>query len=168
MSHNFRVEKDWVTVSGLRAVVGVVVMDGHDSHRCGYVAVGRDHPLYGEDYNNLYEFKVHGCLTYASCGHDGHPVASQDLWWFGFDAAHYMDGSMYSRMQKYKPSDASVRSELYMVQECNSLAQQLANYKAPSLTELLRSDRELSLTKRAEIAAILDTLAALSTQIKGA
>lgn len=45
MSHD--VEKDWTTEAGLRAVALVV----RNSHRCGYVGVPKDHPLYGVEYN---------------------------------------------------------------------------------------------------------------------
>lgn len=41
-------EKDWVTKAGLRAVVLIA----HESHRCGYVMVPKDHPLFGFDYGD--------------------------------------------------------------------------------------------------------------------
>ena len=165
---SFRIESDWTTKAGLRAVVGVVCFDGVDSHRCGYVAVEKTHPLYGEPYDQHYDLKVHGGLTYARGG-DSYPVVcGEGVWWFGFDAAHFGDGSMNPRMREYRDGMAPVRSLSYMMDECESLAAQIEAYKAPSLSELLRSDRELSSTKRAEIAAILDTIATLSTQIKGA
>lgn len=45
MSHD--VVKDWTTKAGLRAVVLFI----HNSHHCGYVAITKDHPLYGVTYN---------------------------------------------------------------------------------------------------------------------
>lgn len=43
----FEVKKDWVTESGLRAVVLFV----RGSHHCGYVEVPKGHPLHGLDYS---------------------------------------------------------------------------------------------------------------------
>lgn len=40
------VEKDWTTKAGYRAVALFV----GESHRCGYVRVGKDHPLHGVEY----------------------------------------------------------------------------------------------------------------------
>ncbi len=45
------VEKDWVTKSGLRAVVLMCIHSGRESHRCGYVEVKAGHPLHEVDYN---------------------------------------------------------------------------------------------------------------------
>lgn len=42
----FNIEKDWITKSGLRAVV---IMS--HSYRCGYVGVPATHPLYKIEYN---------------------------------------------------------------------------------------------------------------------
>lgn len=49
MSHE--IEKDWITSSGLRAVVIVCVYEGRKSHRCGYVGVTPSSPLFGVGYN---------------------------------------------------------------------------------------------------------------------
>lgn len=53
-------------------------------HRCGYVAVGEGHPLYGMDYDKLYdehpEIDVDGGVTFANGGNG--------TWAFGWDAAH--------------------------------------------------------------------------------
>lgn len=42
-----RIEKDWTTASGFRAVVAVMDM----GYRCGYVGVPVGHPLHGTEYN---------------------------------------------------------------------------------------------------------------------
>lgn len=84
----------------------------------GYVGVGSDHPLYGMDYDALYEVadmnglsvNAHGGITYTGKGHayvtaKGGPrddlfninlvseegESPQDLWFFGFDTAHAGD-----------------------------------------------------------------------------
>lgn len=41
------IEKDWTTKSGLRAVVLMTDM----GHRCGYVGIGTDHPLFRVKYD---------------------------------------------------------------------------------------------------------------------
>ncbi len=55
-----------------------------NGHRCGYVAVGKEHPLYGMSYDKLYDehpdIEVDGGVTFAS-GDGG-------TWVFGWDAAH--------------------------------------------------------------------------------
>jgi len=57
----------------------------------GYIGVPKDHPWWGMDYNDV-PCEVHGGLTY---GKKEHPSALKgvptDLWWFGFDCAHYQD-----------------------------------------------------------------------------
>ena len=45
---NFDVEKQWVTDAGYKAVCILI----HDMHRCGYVGIPKDHPLYGKDYGD--------------------------------------------------------------------------------------------------------------------
>lgn len=57
----------------------------HDmGYCCGYVAVNEGHPLYGMDYDKLYdehpEIEVDGGVTFAN-GEGG-------TWMFGWDAAH--------------------------------------------------------------------------------
>lgn len=42
------VERDWITSAGLRAACLLV---NFGSHRCGYVEVPKDHPLYRVSYN---------------------------------------------------------------------------------------------------------------------
>ena len=48
----FTVERDWITLAGLRAVVIVVLRDdGSRRHRCGYVRIPEGHPLHKVHYN---------------------------------------------------------------------------------------------------------------------
>lgn len=48
---SYDVEKDWITSSGLRAVVIMLTGRGEYNHRCGYVAVTADHPAYQKGYS---------------------------------------------------------------------------------------------------------------------
>jgi hypothetical protein len=123
-----KVEKDWTTASGLRAVVIAAQM----GHRCGYVGVPKDHPLFGKDYGDV-DADVHGGLTYA--GHGDYPVES-NLHWFGFDCAHYMDAKdtsimdekyleIHEKYPRYDMEGAVVRDLAFCKRECESLAEQL-------------------------------------------
>ena len=153
------VERDWTTKAGLRAVCLYV----RQSHRCGYVAVPRGHPLHGVKYSEHCEalrgelerikgtpigkrgiislvcwdgeraspeivFDVHGGLTYSGIDSDGYPLGEKnDAWWFGFDCAHAGDGTGYNSGEAHL-----VRTEEYVVSECESLAEQLAVFaRAP-------------------------------------
>lgn len=106
---NFTVEKDWVTASGLRAVVV------NDTHRCGYVAVPKGHPAFKKDYGDL-QIDAPGGLTYARGTNENYPVAATEVWWLGFDCAHWDD------MQNPK-------SLQYCENECEAIAKQLAEMK---------------------------------------
>lgn len=93
-------------------------------------------------------FNVHGSLTYSGPGNGkdkagntvGYPVESE-LWWFGFDCAHYDDGVDIQQAFKYglvraqditdnyaayTGLDGIVRSQEYVEHECRSLAEQIA------------------------------------------
>lgn len=84
-------EQICITRAGLLAVVRVVSLEeGYRHHRCGYVAVPKGHPLFGEGYDDV-SADVHGGLTYASEGTETYPIPSADYWWFGFDCAHCDD-----------------------------------------------------------------------------
>ena len=65
-------------------------------HRCGYVGIPKDHELYGKHYNNIL-LDCHGGLTYSG---DGYPL-DDDLWYIGFDCAHWGDGKDYDALEKY-------------------------------------------------------------------
>ena len=62
---------------------------------CGYVAVPPGHPIFEKEYDSI-DVDVHGGLTYsAHCQgpicHVPKPGQPDNVWWFGFDCAHYMD-----------------------------------------------------------------------------
>lgn len=130
---DYTIEKDWITPSGLRAVV-VAIRTGH---RCGYVAVPKGHPLYELSYSHseLDDIVVHGGLTYS--GPSDYPVQDPDLWWFGFDCAHSGDKKDPSIMDKehkklylagyylVHESFATIKTTDYCTRECESLAKQL-------------------------------------------
>jgi len=137
------VESDF-TYEGLRCVV----IFGSIGHRCGYVGVPVGHELYGVEYDDAYdklEDGVHGGLTYAG-GSSDYPVKS-DLWWLGFDCAHYGDGKDLELAKEYFKDDEKlvkqiemtieiegmyptyepIKSQQYVENECKSLVNQINN-----------------------------------------
>lgn len=135
----YKVEKEWEHLN-LKCVVIATDM----GYRCGYVAVGPDHPLYGMNYNDEVpeRLKVHGGLTFSE-GDSNYPIEGENLWWFGFDCAHSGDGKdlnlMSEKVKKFHKDNPQcsflflnggpVRTLDYCVNECNSLAEQLDELK---------------------------------------
>ena len=104
---SYIVETDFIHV-GLRCVV-ILSSRGH---RCGYVGISTDHPLYGVGYRqkikNIHElngkcpedcFDVHGGITYSNVEKD-YPVENNKLWWFGYDCAHVDDAADINLMDE--------------------------------------------------------------------
>jgi hypothetical protein len=109
---------------------------------CGYVAVPVGHPYHRKDYANM-DISVHGGLTYAGeCRDEICHVPkigeSDDVWWFGFDCAHFLDvtpkmvemrepgGILHDlwKDSKYYTQD-TYKDINYVKQECIDLARQL-------------------------------------------
>ena len=67
------------------------------SHPCAYVGVKAEHPLFGIDYDEMYEkdiaIDVHGGVTYTSREVIGMGL---DRWWIGWDYAHSGDYTAFS------------------------------------------------------------------------
>jgi len=162
-----KLEKDWITSSGLRAVVLIVYFDKRQHHRCGYVGVPVNHPFHGKGYSEqLPEISteatqvpigkksfllaltagvnsdgpeairrsldvavdVHGGLTYAD-GSANYPVDNSDnLWWFGFDCAHYRDAPIEPGPNDYNDPEASVKTLEYVMTECENLAKGIQKF----------------------------------------
>jgi len=98
---------------------------------CGYVGVPENHPYYLVKYQDVDgSLDVHGGLTYsdvcvAPICHIPEPGMPDNVWWFGFDTAHYMDESPYdfgSRMLGH----GVYRNMEYTMNETKHLADQLA------------------------------------------
>lgn len=87
-------------------------------------------------------FDVHGSLTYSGGGENSKYPIESDLWWFGFDCAHYGDGKdlqlAYEKFPQHRASiecsmraeemfqtDGILRTEEYVAEECKRLAEQL-------------------------------------------
>lgn len=114
-------------------------------HFCGYVGVKKDSNCYGKNYytdtvdwageNNyvkeltkveeaINDISVHGGLTYANdnlaCFKG---IFGDEIWWFGFDAAHYDDISLYSYFPK--ASGSTYKSFEYIKEQVEQLSNQI-------------------------------------------
>lgn len=122
---------------------------------CGYVGIPKGHRHYNEHYDSV-EANCHGGLTYSGerksvdnwedlditestigfsyCNYGKKEY--KDLWWVGFDCAHYMDGYPFNPIAMYKkltggstlPTSNTgeiYRNEAYVRGECTKLAKQL-------------------------------------------
>lgn len=92
---------------------------------CGYVGVPESHPMYGKDMLDI-EADVHGGVSYtekcsgAIC-HIPAPGMPDEVWWIGFDTAHYMDLSP----QDNQTHEGTYKDIGYIIAECIRLAKQL-------------------------------------------
>ena len=98
----------------------VVILTGM-SHRCGYVGVPSENPLFGIEYfekhpsiNSTPEnfFEVHGGITYSGTLSE----IGKDYWYFGFDCAHAGDNPISQNLA-------------FCVNECKKLAEQFSQIK---------------------------------------
>lgn len=122
-----KVIKDWVTASGLRAVILLV----RGSHHCGYVEVPEHLGKPDYDESPIMELNVHGGVTYAD-----HLDEMDGKYVVGYDCAHYGDlmkcpeelkGTSMEHSFMY--SEGIWRDVDYCTNECESLANQLVNIK---------------------------------------
>jgi hypothetical protein len=105
---------------------------------CGYVGVPEGHPKHGVDYNNV-AVNCHGGLTFANkCSPSENPArgichvaedaANDNVWWLGFDCAHYLDISPAYESHGgsgFLFSEGSYKDFDYVRQEVEYLARQL-------------------------------------------
>lgn len=103
----WHVEKQF-DYKGYRCVVVMQTM----GHRCGYVGIPKEHPLYNTFYGDYLDikkdervqidayFSCHGGITFSDGGVcSDYPIKS-DLWWFGFDCSHYNDIPDYQEAKR--------------------------------------------------------------------
>jgi hypothetical protein len=106
---------------------------------CGYVGCPEDHPLHGMGYDDVYaaghDIEVHGGLTFAGpctpgtapgkgiCHIPGEGE-SDNVWWLGFDCAHYRD--LMPAMSSMFQDEGIYRDWDYVKSECANLTRQIA------------------------------------------
>lgn len=118
----------------------LIVRTSHAGNLCGYVGVPPSHSLHGKNYDDV-NVSVHGGLTFAdTCqphadesdgichlADEGEP---DNVFWFGFDCAHYMDlspayASQFPLMDSFNDTNSTYRDLAYVKSEVASLAKQL-------------------------------------------
>lgn len=110
-----------------------LIVRGPSGALCGYVGVPKGHPYHGKDYETC-DVDVHGGLTFADgCSHgadESHGVCHvpgegepDDVWWLGFDTAHYGDMSPAYRSIW---CGGTYRTIAYVRAEVTRLAKQLS------------------------------------------
>ena len=106
----------------------------YSGHWCGYVGVPPTHPFYEKDYDEVDDVECHGGLTFASSCQEGEPGETicyvpapgepDDIWWLGFDCAHWSD--YQPAMEQFGRLPAGTyRTLAYVKDQCASLAAQL-------------------------------------------
>lgn len=78
--------RDWIE-KGVR-----ILIVRRNSHLCVYLGLPEDHPLAGEDYNDV-PIDCHGGLTFAGSGGNG--IWPSGRYWYGYDYAHAGDYCNY-------------------------------------------------------------------------
>lgn len=68
--------------------------------RCGYVGIPKGHRFYKMNYVKI-PVGCHGGLTYSD--DHLHHQDDKDIWWIGFDCAHYLDGYGLKCRREYFP-----------------------------------------------------------------
>lgn len=107
-------------------------------YRCGYVAIPKTHPLYGEELDKLGYLICHGGVTFSGIGDNllwwkGEP----DEWLIGFDCMHFTDGVDIESFKKYYPNEKTpfilfnqnLKSQIYVEETLQRLAYDLRNIK---------------------------------------
>lgn len=128
---------EWRHASGLPCLI----VRNHMGALCGYVGVPPEHPLYMRHYDDC-RVEAHGGLTFSRhCSgeicHKPEPGEEKDIWWLGFDCAHYRDlmpsmRAMYEKMPFFPAHiDDIYRSITYVFIEVEQLAKQVAAMGQP-------------------------------------
>jgi len=111
---------------------------------CGYVGIPPSHPAYGRSCADLnYSIEIHGGLNHASkCGGiTACLIGVNEIWWFGFDCAHFGDfvpgmavtrEKLAARLPTCLLDDAQgiYRDLKYVYKETEWLAEQLRTLEA--------------------------------------
>lgn len=78
-------------------------------HRCGYVGIKKGGEYYKKNFDDI-PVNCHGGLTYAASRL--HHQNDKDIWWIGFDCAHYGDGNDFEKGKEYFKNDESVLKQI--------------------------------------------------------
>lgn len=112
-----------------------LIVRGPSGALCGYIGVPKSHIHYGADYDDI-DVDVHGGLTFADkCVEVGkeHGIChivedgeDDDIWWLGFDCAHWHDFCpQYETIGYSFMADGTYKNIDYVTKGVESLAKQL-------------------------------------------
>ena len=115
--------KSYVTEEGYKAVILYV----GDSHHCGYIGVTKDHSLYWKHYDDILcaDIEVHGGLTFSEDSISEDFPADDNLWWLGFDCAHYGDKTNSVISRDFVERGGIFRDKDFCVKELHSMSRQM-------------------------------------------
>ena len=107
----------------------MIIRNAEMGNLCGYVGIPLNSKLIKLDCNDI-EVNIHGGLTYTGrCGGDICHEAEEEVYWLGFDCAHYLDitPGMNSIPSFNYPFDKNLtyKDFNYVKSEVESLAKQL-------------------------------------------
>lgn len=140
---HYLVKKDWITKSGHRAVI--VLTSPCLPHYCGYVGVKANNSQFEKEYDSIENINIHEGLIYSDRKEDYPVTKSKDIWWFGFDTAHFNDyidweaGKELLETEEEKKENkemkkimnnhdgSTLRTLEYVYNQCESLSRQLKN-----------------------------------------
>lgn len=117
---------------GFDCLINRVIWERGAGHLCGYVAVKKEHPAYGKGYDDV-AVDIHGGLSYSNkcSGEICHKVEDgedDNVWWLGFDCAHYSD-YIPGQANPFQGENDTYRTIEYVKWECESLVDQLLEMK---------------------------------------
>lgn len=108
MVKTYKVESDF-EVDGYRCVVLGLAR----GYRCGYVAIDKEHPVYGKYYLDI-DVDVHGGLSYGEICNKYPVKTGQEYYWLGFDCIHMHDGRDMELLKSFeKNGETNHYIELY-------------------------------------------------------
>lgn len=105
------IEKEF-EYKGLWCIVAMMDL----GHRCGYVGVPKGHKYYGISHSDIeHIIDCHGGLTFSSkYENENYPSKEHtDLWWFGWDYAHFCDANDWESFEKNFDSEIVEKRKLY-------------------------------------------------------
>jgi len=138
-------------------------------HLNGYVGITKTHPFFNKGQSNQIVMElsiesllaVHGGITFA----DNTISKDKNIWWFGFDCAHYgdfcpgMEANLHTspgaKTSWHRPEN--YRNIEYVKKEVESLAKQLKAFEEEKVAGLTKSALQIeSLKKKSKVGKLIE------------
>lgn len=106
-----------------------IAVVSYGTHPCAYVSVPKGHPYYGKAWDEI-PIECHGGVTFSepNCSFIkwNDDCAKEDIWWIGWDYAHFGDFSGIYMLPGHEPfTDTSVWETRLIKDECLDVVKQL-------------------------------------------